>query len=140
MTLYVANPSAVLEARRRMMRRMFDENFASDRVMTFPVSMTETDEAYTVKGFLPGLTAEEVNIQFSNGVLSIDGEYKADAADEKMEVLVDEFPAGRFGRSFELSDAVKDDAIEASMSNGVLTVIVPKAEEAKPRTIKIVAK
>jgi HSP20 family protein len=128
-----------MEARRRMFRHMFEENFNADRVMSFPVELEETDEAYTLKALLPGLTSAEVNIQFSNGILSIEGEYKA-AADEKAEKLINELPAGRFARSFELEDTILDEKIEASMSNGVLTVRVPKAEEAKPRTIKIVAK
>ena len=139
MTLYVANPSAIMEARRRMMRRLFEENFSADRVMSFPVELSETEETYTLKAFLPGLTTEQVNIELTNGVLSIDGEYKA-VEDEKAEKLMDEFPAGRFARSFELADSILEDKISASMSNGVLTVVVPKAEEAKPRTIKIVAK
>jgi len=139
MTLYLTNPSAVIEARRRMMRRLFDENFSANRVMSFPVTLAETAEEYSLKALLPGLTSEEVSIQFNNGVLSIEGEYKA-AADEKAEKLIDELPEGRFARNFELNDPIKEEKIEASMSNGVLTVRVPKAEEAKPRTIKIVAK
>ena len=139
MTLYVANPSAVIEARRRMMRRLFEENFNGERGMSFPVELSETNEAYTLKAFLPGLTTDEVNIELTNGVLSIDGEYKV-VEDEKAEKLMDEFPTGRFARSFELADSILEDKIAASMSNGVLTVIVPKTEEAKPRTIKIVAK
>ena len=128
-----------MQARRRMMRRLFEENFNADRVMSFPVALTETSEEYTLKALLPGLTSDEVNIQFNNGVLSIDGEYKA-VENEKAEKLVDELPEGRFGRSFELADSIKEEKIEASMSNGILTVHVPKAEEAKPRTIKIIAK
>jgi Molecular chaperone (small heat shock protein) len=130
-----------MEARRRMMRRMIEENFSADRVMSFPVELSETGNEYTLKAFLPGLASEDVNIQFNNGILSIEGEYKAAAeADEKVEHLIDEFPAGRFARSFELADPILDEKIDASMSNGVLTVRIPKAEEAKPRTIKIVAK
>lgn len=139
MTLYVTNPQAVMEARRRMMRRMFDENFAEERVMSFPVDLSETSEEYTLKAFLPGLSAEEVNIEYNNNTLSINGEYKAEE-DDKAEKLLNEFPAGRFGRSFELAEPIVVEKIEASMSNGVLTVRIPKAEEAKPRTIKIVAK
>jgi HSP20 family protein len=139
MTLYVTNPQAVMEARRRMMRRMFEENFNEERVMSFPVDLSETSEEYTLKAFLPGLSAEDVNIEYNNNTLSINGEYKAEEED-KSEKLLNEFPAGRFGRSFELAEPIVVDKIEASMSNGVLTVRIPKAEEAKPRTIKIVAK
>lgn len=138
MTLYFANPNALMEARRRMMHRMVADGFENARVMTFPVELSETGEEYTLKAMLPGLNAEDINIQLNNNVLSIDGEYKV--AENREESLMDEFPGGRFARSFELSDAVLADKIEASMSNGILTVRIPKAEEAKPRTIKIVAK
>lgn len=139
MTLYLTNPSAIMEGRRRMLRRMFDENFNADRAMSFPVELSETAEEYTFKALLPGLSTDEINIQFNNGTLSIDGEYKA-ATDEKAEKLIDELPSGHFARNFELADAILAEQIDASMSNGVLTVRVPKAEVAKPRTIKIVAK
>ncbi|MPM42743.1 hypothetical protein SDC9_89413 [bioreactor metagenome] len=137
MTLYV-NPNALMEARRRMMRRMVADSFDNGRVMTFPVELSQTDEEYTLRAMLPGMSAEEVNIELNSNVLTIEGEYKV--AENREEPLVDEFPSGRFARSFELSDAVLADKIEASMSNGILSVRIPKAEEAKPRTIKVVAK
>lgn len=139
MTLYVTNPSAIIEARRRMMRRMFNEAFESERVLSFPVDLDETTEEYTIRALLPGLTTEEISIQFNNSILSIEGEYRA-VEDEKVTKLINELPQGRFARTFELDEPVRDEKIEASMSNGVLTVRVPKAEEAKPRTIKIVSK
>ncbi|MHC1739539.1 MAG: Hsp20/alpha crystallin family protein [Anaerolineaceae bacterium] len=139
MTLYVTHPSALMEARRRMLRRLFEEGSEVERVMSFPVELTESAEEYVVKAFLPGLTSEDVNIQFSDGILSIDGEYK-DLSEEKTEKLINEFPIGRFARSFEIANPILDEKIAASMSNGILIVKVPKAEVAKPRTIKIVAK
>ncbi|MEA5077624.1 MAG: Hsp20/alpha crystallin family protein [Anaerolineaceae bacterium] len=137
MTLYV-NPNALMEARRRMMRRMVADSFDNGRVMTFPVELSQTDEEYTLRAMLPGMSAEEVNIELNSNVLTIEGEYKV--AENREEPLVDEFPSGRFARSFELSDAVLAEKIEASMSSGILSVRIPKAEEAKPRTIKVVAK
>lgn len=137
MTLYV-NPNALMEARRRMMRRMVADSFDNGRVMTFPVELSQTDEEYTLRAMLPGMSAEEVNIELNSNMLTIEGEYKV--AENREEPLVDEFPSGRFARSFELSDAVLADKIEASMSNGILSVRIPKAEQAKPRTIKVVAK
>jgi HSP20 family protein len=137
MTLYV-NPNAVMEARRRMMRRMVADSFDNGRVMTFPVELSETAEEYTLRAMLPGMSADDVNIELNSNVLTISGEYKV--AENREQPLVDEFPNGRFARSFELSDAVLAEKIEASMSNGILSVRIPKAEEAKPRTIKVVAK
>ena len=88
---------------------------------------------------LPGLTAEDVNIQFVDNVLTIDGEYRELKEDDK-ETLFSELPVGRFSRSIEINDPVKVEQIEASMKDGILTIHIPKAEEAKPKTIKINAK
>jgi HSP20 family protein len=128
----------MLEARRRRMQRMLEETFSGERVMSFPVDLVQSNDAYTLKAMLPGLKTEDVNIQLNGGVLTINGEYKSAEAD--VQHLMSEFPSGRFARSFELADEVKADKIEASMADGVLTVHLPKAEQAKPRTIKIVAK
>lgn len=138
MTLYLTNPNAIMEARRRRMQRMLEESFNGERLMSFPVDLSETDEAYTLKAMLPGLKTADVNIELESGILKINGEYKA--AEDEAQHLMSEFPAGRFARSFELADAIVVDKIEASMSDGVLTVHLPKAEEAKPRTIKITAR
>ena len=70
MNLYVTHTPELIETRRRMMRRFFEENFNAARVMSFPVNMVETDEEYTLKAFLPGLTSDEVNIQFNNGTIT----------------------------------------------------------------------
>ncbi len=138
MTLYFTNPEAIIEARRRKMQQMLERTFSGERVMSFQVDLSETDETYTLKALLPGLSTDDVNIQVNNGTLTIDGEYKN--SETKEEVLVKEFPTGRFARSFELSDPIVTEKISATISNGVLTVLLPKSEEAKPRTIKIVAK
>jgi HSP20 family protein len=138
MTLYYTNPNALIEARRQRMQRMLAESFNGERVMTFPVDLTEDGDFYTLKAFLPGLKTEDVSIELDKGVLTISGEYKADEVETHH--LMNEFPTGRFARSFELADAIKADKIEASMADGVLTLHLPKAEEAKPRTIKINSK
>jgi HSP20 family protein len=127
-----------MEARRQRMARMLEEAFNGERVMTFPVNLAETDDAYTLKAILPGLKTDDVSIELNKGVLAISGEYKAEESDTQP--IVNEFPRGRFARSFELADEIVAEKIEASMSDGVLTVHLPKAEESKPRTIKIVAK
>jgi HSP20 family protein len=138
MTLYFTNPNAVLEARRRRMQRILEESFNGERLMSFPVDLVETDDAYTLRAMLPGLKTEDVNIQLNNSILTIDGEYKA--GEEGGQRLMSEFPGGRFARSFELADAIVGEKIEATMADGVLTLHLPKAEEAKPRTIKIKVK
>lgn len=139
MTLYFRNPEMVAESRRRMMRRMMEDSYNHERVLTFPLEMKSTENDYTLRAMLPGLSADEVNIQFNDSVLTIDGEYTS-ISEEGKESLFSEMPVGRFARSIEIKDPVVVDKIEASMKDGILTIHIPKAEEAKPKTIKINAK
>jgi HSP20 family protein len=71
-----------------------------------------------------------------NDVLTIQGELKH-SREENDSYLLQERPFGKFFRSFELPDAVDANQVEASLTNGVLTLRLPKAEEARPRSIKI---
>ena len=139
MTLYVRTPEMVAEARRRMMRKMLENSFSTERVLSFPMEMRANQDEYTLTALLPGLTADEVDIQFNNGTLSIQGEYR-DVKEEDVEYLFSEMPAGMFSRSIEINDPVVTEKIEASMKDGILTILIPKAEEAKPKMIKINAK
>jgi len=139
MTLYLRNPELVAEARRRMMRKMIENSFNTERILTFPMEMKSTKDEYTLTGMLPGLSADEINIQFNNGLLTIEGEYQ-DIHDENSEYLFSELPVGKFSRSIEIEEPIVSDKIEASMKDGVLTIRIPKAEEAKPKSIKIIAK
>ncbi|HOW92119.1 MAG TPA: Hsp20/alpha crystallin family protein [Anaerolineaceae bacterium] len=139
MTLYFRNPEMIAESRRRMLRKMMDETYNTDRVLSFPLEMKATENDYTLKAMLPGLSAEEINIRYEDSVLTIDGEYTS-ISEEGKECLFSEMPVGRFSRSIEIKEPIVVDKIEASMKDGILTILIPKAEEAKPKMIKINAK
>lgn len=139
MTLYIRTPEMIAESRRRMMRRVLENTFNQERVLSFPLEMKVNENEYTLTALLPGLSTDEINIQFNNGTLSIDGEYQ-EIRDEKSEYLFSEMPAGKFSRSVEINDPIVSEKISAGMKDGVLTIHLPKAEEAKPKTIKINAK
>lgn len=139
MTLYFRNPEMIAESRRRMLRRMMDETYNTERVLSFPMEMKATENDYTLKAMLPGLSAEDINIRYEDSVFTIDGEYTS-ISEEGKESLFSEMPVGRFSRSIEIKEPVVVDKIEASMKDGILTILIPKAEEAKPKTIKINAK
>ncbi len=139
MTLYFRNPELIAESRRRMLRKMMDETYNTDRVLSFPLEMKATENDYTLKAMLPGLSAEEINIRYEDSVLTIDGEYTS-ISEEGKECLFSEMPVGRFSRSIEIKEPIVVDKIEASMKDGILTILIPKAEEAKPKMIKINAK
>jgi len=100
----------------------------------------ETESAFHVQLDLPGLTSENVDISFDRNTLTITGNRPATIqAPEKGEVRVffAERAYGSFQRSLRLPQYVMSDRIEATFDNGVLTITVPKAEEAKPRKIAI---
>jgi HSP20 family protein len=139
MTLYFRNPEMTAEHRRRMMRRLMEDSYRPERVLTFPLELNSTENDYTLRAMLPGLSAEEISIQFNDSVLTIDGEYTA-TSEEARQSHFSEFPVGRFSRSLEIKEPVLVENIEASMKDGILTIHIPKAEEAKPKTIKINAK
>ena len=124
---------------RRMLHRWFNDLAEAAPEVSFPIDIMDDGEAYTFSALLPGLTAEDVNIQIQSNVVSLQGELKH-GRDEKAAYLMVERPAGKFSRSIELPDAVDAARAEASLVNGVLTLRLPKAEEAKPRSIKVSTK
>jgi HSP20 family protein len=90
-------------------------------------------EAYVLTAFVPGLKAEDLKIQVLDDVVSIEGAF---ASDEE-EYLLRELPAGSFRREMRLPSALQPDKVEAKIADGILTLRLPKAETARPRTIKI---
>jgi HSP20 family protein len=106
-----------------------------------PVDIYETESAFVVEADLPGVHEENVNIQFDRNALTISGTRAATLpAREKAQLRVfsAERLSGTFSRSVRLPEHVDAEKIEASFSNGVLTVTVPKAAGARARTIPIV--
>ena len=116
---------------RRMARR-----WAENRQETLRINVREEDEAYVLSALVPGISADELNIQVLEDVVRIDGEYKA----EESNYLVQEFPASSFTRSLRLPAPIDAEHVEADVANGVLTLRLPKAESARPKQIKINAK
>jgi HSP20 family protein len=107
-----------------------------------PLNIYADAEGYTFVALVPGLKAEELNIEAEGNTVKISGELIAPAAsaDEKVQTLRSEIGFGKFSRAFEMPEEIDADKIEANLENGVLTVRVPKAEAVKPRSIKVQAK
>ncbi len=107
---------------------------------TLGVNIREEDEAYVLSALVPGLTADDLNIQVLDDVVRIEGEYKrsgpVDRQDEN-EYLMQELPHGSFTRTLRLPAAIDANHVEAKIADGVLTLTLPKAESAKPKKIKI---
>ena len=124
---------------RRMARR-----WAENREQTLGINVREEDDAYVLSALVPGLKADDLNIQVLEDVVRITGEYKrsapqsgsVDKADESS-YLVRELPNGSFTRTLRLPAPLDADHVEADITDGVLTLRLPKAESARPRQIKI---
>jgi HSP20 family protein len=116
---------------RRMARRVMD-----NRTHTLGINIREEDEAYVLSALVPGLNADDVNIQVLEDVVRIEGEYKA----EEQGYLVRELPSGSFSRALRLPSEIDADHVEAKIADGVLTLTLPKAESARPKKINIKSK
>ncbi len=100
------------------------------------VDIFETEQEITLLADMPGVATDRVSIDLNEDQLTITGDVEAQAAD-KEGVLLREYETGRFQRSFAVSDRIDQGKITASMSDGVLRLVLPKAEKAKPRRIEV---
>jgi HSP20 family protein len=131
---------------RRDVDRVFDRFFTQAGSMAGPwvpvVDVRETKDAIEVLAELPGLRAEDLEVNVENNVLTIAGEKKQEVSegDADAEYHLVERRCGRFERSFTLPRTVKADAIGARFEHGLLTITLPKAEAAKPRRVAIATK
>jgi HSP20 family protein len=114
--------------------RDWDDDYSVE--LTFPIDVKADTDSFTISALLPGVHAEDLDIQIVNEIVTIAGELKADR-DENASYLLSERPSGRFHRVLTLPTPLNASKVEANLDNGVLTLIVPKAEEAKPHQIKI---
>lgn len=101
------------------------------------LDVIERDSEYLVKASLPGVKQEDVEITFNKGVLTVRGEIKEESDTEKGQVHLRERRYGSFVRSITLPASIDADAIQAHYQDGVLSLHLPKAAEAKPRRIAV---
>lgn len=101
------------------------------------VDISEDKDAFVLRAELPGVAKENINVEVKNNRLVLSGKKEAVDLGEDGQSHHVESRLGAFSRSFELPRNVKADAIEAAFKDGVLTLRVPKADEAKPKAIEI---
>ena len=101
------------------------------------VDVVETGDGYELKAEVPGIKKEDIRISFEGGLLTLKGEKKQENEEKNRNYYKVERLYGRFERSFRLPEGIKADAIKARYDSGVLTVAIPKAEEAKPKEIAV---
>jgi HSP20 family protein len=104
------------------------------------VDVLERDDAFEVRAELPGIKKEDVKITLRDDILTIRGEKKQESEKKEQNYHRVERSYGSFQRSFALPASVQGDKIDATYHDGVLTVVLPKSEEAKPRDIEVKVK
>jgi HSP20 family protein len=132
---------------REAMDRLFDDAFTRPLSvrdgwsMTNPaIDMYQTDNDVVVKASIPGIKAEEVQINVTGDILTLKGDVNQEDERNDRAWHIREHRFGSFERSIVLPTDVKSDKAEAVFENGILTITLPKADEVKPKTINIKAK
>lgn len=105
---------------------------------SLPLDVWADEDSFTIQAYLPGVNPEEVEVMMEGEELTIRGRFPAPASE--VQFLKRELFHGSFERRLNITVPVNSEAIQAEYSNGVLTLRVPKAEEIKPKQIKVIAK
>lgn len=124
--------------------RLFEDSFIRPSLrlegmttVPFSVDLLETPEAYVLKAALPGIKPEDIAIDATAGVVTVKGEYKEEKETKEPEYLRKELRTGTFHRAFELPLSIDPAKVEATFKDGILQVMLPKAEIVKPKQIKV---
>ena len=142
-------PAREMMTLREAMDRLFDDAFTRplgfgnghESAWSVPaVDMYQTENEVVVKASLPGIKTDEVQINVTGEVLTIKGEVKQKEETKEKAYHIREQRWGMFERSIALPTSVVADKAKADFENGIVTITLPKAEEAKPKTIAIKAK
>ncbi len=138
-------PFRDLVSLREAMDQLFEESFVRPRtgeltrrgVGSLAVDMYETDEAVVVKTATPGVDPDDIDISITGDTLTIKGETRVDEEVEEGNYLCRERRYGAFSRSMTIPVAIEAGEAEAEFEDGMLTLTLPKAEEVKPKAIKV---
>jgi len=129
---------------RQAMDRLFDDDYRPFRWLSggfdgpgLPLDVTTDADKLTIEAALPGVSPEDVDITIENGTVTISGKTATERSGDEGSYLVQEIRRGSFSRSVTLPTGLEADKATASFENGVLKLEIPKAEQVKPRQIKI---
>jgi HSP20 family protein len=142
------HPFTELMSLRQAMDRLFEDSFVRpSHVLTSlgevaapALDIYQTPNEVVVKAALPGVKPDDISIDITGETLTVKGEHKAKQEIKREDYLYQERRYGAFSRSVGLPGGLKPDKAEATMEDGVLTLTIPKAEEVKPKSIKVKAK
>ncbi len=140
------DPLGEMVSLRSAMDRLFEDSFvnplswrtiSSGETLAPAIDVHETDNEIVVSAALPGMKADDVDITMTGQTLTLRGEVKADEEVKRDQYLYRERRYGSFSRTIQLPVRVQGDQAKATFTDGVLKLSIPKAEEVKPRQIRI---
>ena len=140
------DPLGEMVSLRSAMDRLFEDSFVSPLswrtigggdAITPTIDVHETPDELVVTAALPGMRADDVEITMTGQTLTLRGEFKADENIKQEQYLYRERRFGSFSRTVQLPTRVQGDQAKADFTDGILTLTIPKAEEVKPRQIRI---
>ena len=143
MSLIRYNPLREIDTLQRQMNQLFDEVFlpaerSGERLAFSPMAeLSENEEAYVLKVELPGIKPEEVEVQASKDSVSIMGERQDTRETESNGFHRTEFRYGKFHRVIPIPGSIQNTEVKADYLDGILTLTLPKAEEAKHKVVKV---
>ena len=129
--------SRQLQAKDKQELKTKSETTQTRPVFVPPVDIYETNDALVLLADMPGVSNDGVEIHLEDSELTIRGKVGEEPSD--LNPIYTEYRSGDYYRSFTLSNVIDQEKIEATMKNGVLKVVLPKAEAAKPRKIEVKA-
>lgn len=142
MTVSRWEPFGELVTLRDAMDRLFEDSFVrpgravrGERALALPVDAYATENELVISASIPGVSPDDVQVTIEGDTLTIKGEFKPPL--ENVTYLFQERRFGPFYRQLQVNIPVQADKAEASFDKGVLTLTIPKAEELKPRQIKV---
>ena len=101
------------------------------------VNVVESEDNYTLTAEVPGMTEKDIEIEVKDGRMTLKGHVEETQEKEEDHYRMKEFHRRSFERSFRVGEGVDPDKISAKLNHGILTVVLPRREEAKPKTVKV---
>jgi HSP20 family protein len=101
------------------------------------VNVVENEDNFTLTAEVPGLTEKDIEIEVKDGRMTLKGHVEESQEKEEKDYRMREFSRRSFERSFTIGEGVDQDHISAKLESGVLKLVLPKKEEAKPKTVKV---
>jgi len=140
------SPFGELLSLRQAMDRLFEESYVRPRGAwgaggaegaSLPLDVSTTADALVIEAALPGVRPDDVEITVEDGTLTIRGSSRQERREADGDVLVQEIRRGDVSRSLSLPNGLEPDRAEATFEDGILTLRIPRAEQVKPRQIRI---